>query len=295
MHIHPFMGRTSYIDADINIGLYSLNGTDIVIIDTGMGKDESVEALRLILEAGLQVVAILLTHSHSDHCGGALLFKKAFPRLKIYAPDIERQFIENPQLMGLFVYPSTSFAYFLQYRHKPTKVNGTFKGNSILIDGVSFGLVNLAGHSPNMTGIVTPDNVLYASDAYVTSSYVEEAKILYSFDLEKDLEVKQELLGSPYSGIIMSHGKPETSPVSSILSNLAYYNHFLEVVEDILETPHTLESLVQILIERQSITLRPFSFLIAQGSVAGLLVYLEKHQRIEMMMVEGKMAYRAKK
>lgn len=293
MHIHPFIGRTSYIDADINIGLYSLNERDIVLFDTGTGRDESKEALRLILEAGLNVKAILLTHCHTDHCGGALLFKKAFPKLKIYAPDIERQFIENPHLMGLFVYPSTSFDYFLDYRHKPTKVNGSYKGNHITIEGVTFGLVDLGGHSPNMTGIVTPDNVLYGSDAYVTTAYVEKAKILYSYDIDRDLTVKQHLLGSTYSGIIIAHGQPEVSPVSSILSNLAYYNHFFDVVEDQLKTPMGLESLIHALIERQGITLRPFSYLIAQGSIAGLLVYMQKHDRIEQFIENGQMLYRA--
>lgn len=295
MHIHPFMGRTAYIDADINIGLYAINDTDIVLIDSGSGGDASQEALNLIQTAGLKVVAMLLTHCHSDHCGGALLFKKAFPKLKLYAPDIERQFIENPELMGLFVYPSTPFNHFLDFRHKPTPVHATLRGSQVTIQGTTFGLVKLAGHSPNMMGIVTPDNVLYASDAYVTTKYVEEAKILYSFNLEKDLAVKQQLLGATYSGMIMSHGQPETSPVASILSNLAYYNHFLDIITYILEKPHTLEALVSDIIERQSITLRPFSYLIAQGSIAGLLVYLEKTDRIQMSVVAGKMVYETKK
>lgn len=48
---------------------------------------------------------------------------------------------------------------------------------AVEVDGRSFGLIPLPGHTPGHTGIVTPDNVLYVGDAVLSRRILQAAKL----------------------------------------------------------------------------------------------------------------------
>lgn len=63
------------------------------IIDPGASAKQLAEMIR---KDGLTPVAVLLTHGHFDHAGGAEELAKEF-NIKIYAHEAEKDTLENPQ------------------------------------------------------------------------------------------------------------------------------------------------------------------------------------------------------
>ena len=65
------VGQNSYyIQCQARIGLYSLGGGDVCLIDSGSDKDVG-RKVRQILDAnGWRLTAIYNTHSNADHIGG---------------------------------------------------------------------------------------------------------------------------------------------------------------------------------------------------------------------------------
>ena len=61
--------HTGYIPGAVNIGVLR-NGNEVILIDTGLDKDSGRKTRRLLEEHGLQLKAIINTHSHADHFGG---------------------------------------------------------------------------------------------------------------------------------------------------------------------------------------------------------------------------------
>jgi glyoxylase-like metal-dependent hydrolase (beta-lactamase superfamily II) len=66
-----------------------------LIIDTGCPHTAE-EAAKFIENMKLSVKAILLTHHHEDHSGGAYLFKERF-NVNVFAPKKSMEILVNPQ------------------------------------------------------------------------------------------------------------------------------------------------------------------------------------------------------
>ena len=67
---------------------------EVLIIDPGASAKQLAEKVK---EQGLKPVAILLTHGHFDHAGGAEELAKHFD-IKIYAEEHEKETLDTPSL-----------------------------------------------------------------------------------------------------------------------------------------------------------------------------------------------------
>ena len=75
---------------DVNTYILKLNEKQAAVIDPGGNADE---ILALLKKHNLDLMAVVLTHSHFDHIGGADELLKAFPQCKFYAHKEEAAYL----------------------------------------------------------------------------------------------------------------------------------------------------------------------------------------------------------
>lgn len=75
------------IQGGANIGMIAHEGR-CLIIDSGMDKDAGRDILNSVKKLGLTPTALLVTHAHADHFGGAHYLVRQ-TGLKVYATRVE--------------------------------------------------------------------------------------------------------------------------------------------------------------------------------------------------------------
>lgn len=87
---------TYLVPSGSNTGLIVADGKAI-IVDAGLDADTARRVGRALTDLGAKPVALLLTHAHADHFGGASAIAERF-RIPVYAPALEAAVVENPYL-----------------------------------------------------------------------------------------------------------------------------------------------------------------------------------------------------
>jgi hydroxyacylglutathione hydrolase len=142
-----------------NCYLVRSDGADkAVIVDPG---EEADRLLRVIDELGVELEAILLTHTHFDHVGAVAPVARA-TGAPVYCPEIE-----VPILNDINSYTFPGFGPFESYDPEET-VKG---GEQLEFAGLTFDVVFTPGHSPGHVTYAVPDEgVLLSGDVLFQGS-----------------------------------------------------------------------------------------------------------------------------
>ena len=76
---------------------------------------------------------------------------------------------------------------------------------SLELDGRTFGILPLPGHSAGHLGFVTPDGAAYVGDCLISQSEIDGAKLPTSMFIARDLESKAYLKTTDYPVYILAH------------------------------------------------------------------------------------------
>lgn len=90
------------IQGGANIGIIAHEGR-CLIIDSGMDKDVGREILKQVQKLGLVPEALVVTHAHADHFGGAHYLVRQ-TGLKVYATRMEAAVMSAPILEPLYLF-----------------------------------------------------------------------------------------------------------------------------------------------------------------------------------------------
>ncbi|MBF0245485.1 MAG: MBL fold metallo-hydrolase [Planctomycetes bacterium] len=132
---------------------------EALVIDPGVDTPEILEILR---EGKLQLKAILLTHGHFDHVGGAAGLTKEFgAEVRLNREDL--YLYENA--------PDHGARYGLKCSPQPAPGNFLEHGTEILLGGVSVRVLHTPGHSPGSVCFhVSSENLLITGDTLFKDS-----------------------------------------------------------------------------------------------------------------------------
>ncbi len=153
------------------VNSYLVDGDQgVVLIDTGLpnSQAEVIEALRSLGRGPSDITAIVLTHSHTDHIGGAAVLKTG-SGARVIAPRIDTPAIQGeepipapPLLIGPLKYLSR-----LMPSPTPVTVDASVSEGSPAGIPEDFTVIDTPGHTPGHTSYLLDrrGGILFVGDA----------------------------------------------------------------------------------------------------------------------------------
>lgn len=175
------------IQGGANIGVIAHEGR-CLIIDSGMDKDAGREILKQVQRLGLVPDALLVTHAHADHFGGAHYLVRQ-TGLKVYATRVEAAVMAGPILEPLYLFAGAQPPRELQQKFllaKPCLVDVVLDGTEQSIEQIPLQLLPLPGHSVEQIGLAYEDT-LFAGDAFLTPEILDKHGIPFYTDIQMGL------------------------------------------------------------------------------------------------------------
>lgn len=282
--------RTYYIDCPVKIGVFLLDGSRACLIDGGSGKDAAKKALKLLDARGWALSCVINTHSHGDHIGGNQLLQKR-TGCKIFARGIERSFTLDPVLEPAFLYGG----------FPPDALRNRFleaaPSSALPLDDPDFPqeleVIDLPGHSFDMIGLRTPDDVVFLADALSSEETIEKYQVSCLYDVEAYLSTLKRIEQMQAKLFIPSH-----APATANIAPLARINRekALQIIGyllDLCKTPHSFEEILQSVFTGYALTMDFNQFVLVGSTVRSYLAYLYHQKEVSVRFEENRMLWQA--
>lgn len=280
--------NTYYINSSTNIGLYTKEDKAYLIDSGSYNLSLGEFILQILKENHLKLEMIINTHAHADHTGlNEFLQKKT--HCKIYAPSMEANTVSHPVLQ-----PSSLFG-----SYPPKRLKKKFLMSSPSIVNAQktdipkeLKLFPLYGHSYDMIGIQTDDNVYFIAD----SIFPKEVLALYHmgtiYNLEKFLLTLDYLDTLKADLFIPSH----SSPVKNI-KELTGLNRkeIIDIKEKILmflNKPISLNVLVKRIFDYYSIEINYVQYHLIESTTKAFISYLIDKKEIDTQFMDNYLLYK---
>lgn len=261
-----------------NIG-FIVQGDSALMIDTGLDKDGPRKALRALEAIEARLAAVVITHGHADHFGGAgwLSRRSAIP---VYAPPLEAVFVAHPFLEPLFLYggaaPIAELRGKFTLAEQETPIAGTLLPGVQTISGIEVDIVPLPGHAPEQVGIAR-GQTLYCGDALFPEETLQRHPILFCADLDAWLETLAQLPELPYHHIVPGHG-PLVADIASLAgANANRLQEIRAVAYEALITPQEPAGILRAVAAHYGVTFAaPHFYLLALTTIHAALTSLQQ-------------------
>ena len=193
MQLIELQENTWVIQGGANIGVIAHEGR-CLIIDSGMDKDTGQAILKQVKKVGLTPTALLITHAHADHTGGAHYLVRQ-TGLKVYATRVEASVMSGPILEPLYLFGGAQPPRELQHKFflaKPCLADVILAGNERMVDQIPLQVLSLPGHSTEQVGVVY-GNTLFVGDAFLTPEILDKHRIPFYTDIQAGLTTLRSL------------------------------------------------------------------------------------------------------
>lgn len=281
-------GNTYYIQSPAKIGLYRLNEKDVCLIDSGNDKEAGRKIRKLLNANGWNLTAIYNTHSHADHIGGNK-YLQSQTGCSIYAPGIDCSFTSHPILEPSFLYGGYPCK---DLRHKfllAQESNAALLTPEVLPAG--FELLSLPGHSFDMAGFRTPDDIVFLADCLSSKETLDKYKIGFIYDIGAYLATLETVKSLTAKLFIPSHAAPTED-----ITPLAQYNidQVLEIAEQIValcKEPLSFEELLQHLFEDYGLEMNFEQYALVGSTVRSYLAWLKDNGRLSVCFERSRLLW----
>ena len=266
-----------YIDSPVKAGLVKTGDNTVCLIDSGNDSSAGKKIKRIIESNGWTLQAIYNTHSHADHIGGNQ-YLQTQTGCSIYAAGIERDFTVHPILESSYLYGGNPPS---ELRHKFLFAK---ESNAKLLteDTVPSGwdIIPLPGHSFDMVGFRTPDNIVYLADCLSSRETLEKYQISFLTDVEQylnTLEIVKTIEGNLF---IPAHTEPTDNITQLAQYNIDKVNEIADMIADICSTPLMSEQVLKQLFDRYELTMTPEQYVLVGSTVRCYLTWMKESGRL---------------
>lgn len=277
-----------------NIGIIVREGR-AVIVDAGLDKDAAKKALRAVEGAGAKAAAIIITHGHADHFGGAgwLAQQAGIP---VYAPPLEAVFATQPVLEPLFLYGGATPIAELQGKFTLARQGVdtivALEPGAQEIVGIPLDIIPLPGHAPQQIGVGAGDTC-YCGDVVFPEETLERHPILFCADMDAWLRTLEHLPTLRFAWYVPGHGEPVQDITPLAERNAARLREIRARVWESLATSQEAHDVLRAVAARYGITFAaPQFFFLALTTIHAALTSLQAAGEAAVEMVENQMVWR---
>ena len=262
-----------YIQCPAKIGVVRTDENNVVLIDSGNDKNAGKKALKILEQRNWRLQAVFNTHSHADHIGGNRFLQERVG-CKIYAPGIERDFTCHPVLEPTFLYGGCPPS---ELRHKFLMAQSSDASPltpDALPDGMS--AIPLPGHSFDMVGFRTKDNVVFLADCLSSRETLEKYRVSFLTDVKAYLETLEQVMNMDAAIFVPSHAE-----TAADIRALARYNmdKVREIGDDILNIcrePVSFERILKGLFDKYGLSMNFEQYALVGSAARSYLSWLKE-------------------
>lgn len=300
MELRHVLGKTYYVNTRYaDIPFYMIDDKKIILLDSGLPGEPALELIRLLMD--YEVAGIIATHAHADHLGANAYYRER--GAVIAMPDFEALCIESEENLK---------AWYNLF--SPGEIKELFGGmicktdillppdaTEIEICGCKFEIIYTPGHTPGHISVRTPDDVLYLSDALMSGSDCERAKLPYAFSMELDEGTREMLRGVKASAFILAHGGVVGNGIGGAVQNIdtlieqnaACWRRCFDSVMSFFSEPLTMTQAVKVIIEGLNIksATNLYGFRIIERNVRSFIDYLADIGRLKPVIRDNQIWY----
>ena len=225
-------GNTYYYSAFSNVGVYKLNKSEVLLIDSCDHK-RMVKSLDTILENnGLRIKTIINTHCHVDHIAGNKFFYDKYG-CRILASKGEQGFIAYPDREPRFYYSGIN----TDKTRNPFFLSEPSDAEIITPDSMpgDFEIISLPGHSFDMIGVRTPDDVVFLSDSILSKKTWDEYKLPFFYSVNESLQTLEDIQSIKAKLFVPAHNEPLSDICELAEYNIKSMRHKKELIYDLCE------------------------------------------------------------
>ena len=282
--------NTYYIQSPAKIGLVKTAESEVCLIDSGNDKDAGKKVKRILDAQGWTLKAIYNTHSHADHIGGNKYFS-AQTGCTIYAPGIERDFTEHPLLEPAFLYggfPPQAL------RHKFLMAQES-DALPLTKDALPAGweTISLPGHSFDMVGFRTPDQVVFLADCLSSEETLSKYQISFLVDPEAYLRTLDRVQAMDAALFIPAHAEPTKDIAPLARLNAVKVREIAEKIVSICRTPVCFENLLKRLFDDYALDMTFEQHALVGSTVRSYLTWLTDSGRLQMTVDQNTLLWAA--
>lgn len=280
--------KTYYIKNPTNIGVYKINESDVILIDSGNDKDAGKKILKITDSMGWKVKGIITTHSNADHIGGNRLIQDR-TGCQIYANAMEKCFTEYPILEPALLYGANPIGK-LKNKFILAKESVVTDIDAKLPNGIeSF---PLKGHFLDMIGIKTDDDVYFLADSLFSEETITKYHLFFIYDVKafiNTLDYLSTLNGRLY---IPSHCEATRSIQDLIELNRSKVTEIREKLYAICKTPITFEDILKRVFDDYQLTINTNQYYLVGSTIKAYLTDLSDDGRVDFEFEDNKMFWK---
>lgn len=280
--------KTYYIKNPTNIGIYKIDDNNVYIIDSGNDKDAGKKILKIIEENNWRIKGIINTHSHADHIGGNKVIQDR-TNCKILSSNIENCFIEYPILESIILYGGYPFKD-LKNKFLFAKESNTISIENNLPEGLEY--INIKGHSLDMIGIKTSDDVCFLGDSLSSIETINKYNLFYIYNIKEYLNTLDYLSTIKCKLYIPSHCEITDNIDELIKINKNKIYEIINKIINICQSEKTFEEILKNIFDEYNLVMNTNQYVLVGSTIRSYLSYLYDENKIIYEFKDNKMYWK---
>jgi glyoxylase-like metal-dependent hydrolase (beta-lactamase superfamily II) len=287
-----------HLRAGSNAGLL-VSGRKALLVDSGLDRDAARRILKHVAALQVELAAIVITHAHADHFGGAGELKRR-TGAPVWAPAFEAAVIENPLLEPVYLFAGAQPLQELEGKFilaQPCPVDGLLQPGRQGIAGFDVELIPAPGHAHNQVMVGAPqEGVCFAADAFFPSEVLDKYGIPFYVDIDQTLATLAALPTLPYRVFAQGHGGAyDRSGLEHVLDdNVSRIEAIRELVCAALTEPANDSQVLQHVADALGLRIeQPAIYYLTRTTIHACLNSLRRAGRAVLTLADNRLVWQA--